>query len=300
MDTIATLHTDRPSWLTLPVPEEAALERMKDLLEQGQLHTVCESADCPNIGECFSNRTCTFMILGNHCTRNCHFCAVIKGKPVAIDDNEPEMVAATAELLGLRHIVITSVTRDDLADGGAGQFAAVIRAVRRQLPQASIEVLIPDFQGSLAALEMVLQAKPDIINHNIETVPGLYAKVRPEANYLRSLEVISRVRQAERNVLTKSGLMLGLGEKLSEVVAVMKDLDNAGCQMLTLGQYLSPSPAHLPVVEYIDPRVFKWLRQVALKIGFSHVSAGPLVRSSYHADCAFTELRSETGKIQCR
>ena len=286
-------HVDRPDWLTLPVPEAAALEQMQKLLNQGRLHTVCESADCPNIGECFHNKTCTFMILGNRCTRNCRFCAVTKGKPAAVDNAEPEMVAAAARQLGLKHVVITSVTRDDLDDGGAGQFAAVISAVRNQLPEAGIEVLIPDFQGSLAALQTVLAAKPTVINHNIETVPRLYATVRPQADYLRSLTLITRVRQANQQVLAKSGLMLGLGEKLSEVVAVMNDLYAAGCQLLTLGQYLSPSPDHLPVVEYIQPQVFTWLKQAALRIGFSHVSAGPLVRSSYHAAGAVTDVCRE-------
>ncbi len=284
------MNTDRPQWLTLPVPEELALNRMKVLLDQGRLHTVCESADCPNIGECFANKTCTFMILGNHCTRNCRFCAVTHGIPAAVDADEPDMLAATARHLGLKHVVITSVTRDDLSDGGAGQFAAVIRAVREQLPNAGIEVLIPDFNGSLEALQTVLKANPDILNHNIETVPRLYSGVRPQAIYLRSLEVIKRSSQMAGGILTKSGLMLGLGEEMDEVIDVMNDLYKAGCNMLTLGQYLSPSPEHLPVVEYIHPDVFKWLEKEALRIGFSQVSAGPMVRSSYHAGYSFAEL----------
>ncbi|SDE88179.1 lipoyl synthase [Sporomusa acidovorans] len=291
------MRTDRPAWLTLPVPEAAALDRMKALLDQGRLHTVCESADCPNIGECFSKQTCTFMILGNSCTRNCHFCAVPHGIPAAVDNSEPAMLAATAKHLGLRHVVITSVTRDDLADGGAGQFAAVVKAVRKNLPEAGIEVLIPDFQGSLAALQTVLQAGPDILNHNMETVPRLYSSVRPQASYVRSLEVISRARQASREIVTKSGLMLGLGERIGEVVAVMSDLYQAGCQMLTLGQYLRPSPDHLPVAEYIRPAVFDRLRQKALSMGFLHVSAGPMVRSSYHADFSFSEMSKENGML---
>jgi lipoic acid synthetase len=291
------IRTDRPSWLTLPVPEEKALDRMKLLLDQGRLHTVCESADCPNIGECFSNQTCTFMILGNYCTRNCHFCAVPHGIPESVDNNEPETLAYTAKQLGLRHVVITSVTRDDLDDGGAGQFAAVVTAVRKKLPEAGIEVLIPDFQGSLTALQTVLQAGPDIVNHNIETVPRLYSAVRPQASYARSLEVISRVRQAKVGILTKSGLMLGLGEKIGEVIAVMRDLYNSGCQMLTLGQYLCPSPEHLPVVKYIHPKVFNKLRQEALAMGFSHVSAGPIVRSSYHASFSFSTITKGDGMV---
>ncbi|WP_371362530.1 Lipoyl synthase [Sporomusa rhizae] len=284
------MNTDRPQWLTLPVPEELALNRMKELLDQGRLHTVCESADCPNIGECFANKTCTFMILGNHCTRNCRFCAVTHGIPAAVDADEPYMLAATARHLGLKHVVITSVTRDDLSDGGAGQFAAVIRAVREQLPNAGIEVLIPDFKGSFEALQTVLKAKPDILNHNVETVPRLYSGVRPQAIYVRSLELIKRSSQRREGILTKSGLMLGLGEEMDEVIDVMHDLYKAGCNMLTLGQYLSPSPEHLPVVEYIHPDVFKWLEQKALGIGFSQVSAGPMVRSSYHAGYSFAGL----------
>lgn len=284
------MNTDRPQWLTLPVPEELALNRMKELLDKGRLHTVCESADCPNIGECFANKTCTFMILGNHCTRNCRFCAVTHGIPAAVDADEPIMLAATARHLGLKHVVITSVTRDDLSDGGAGQFAAVIRAVREQLPNAGIEVLIPDFKGSFEALQIVLKAKPDILNHNIETVPRLYSGVRPQAVYSRSLELIQRSSQRGEGILTKSGLMLGLGEEIKEIVDVMHDLYKAGCSMLTLGQYLSPSPEHLPVVEYIHPDIFKWLEQEALRIGFSQVSAGPMVRSSYHAGYSFAEL----------
>lgn len=284
---------DRPEWLTLPVPEEQALNRMKRLLDRGRLHSVCESADCPNIGECFANRTCTFMILGSRCTRNCGFCAVSYGQPDAVDPDEPQLLAATAKELGLRHVVITAVTRDDLKDGGAGQFAAAVRAVREQLPQAGTEVLIPDFQGSRRALGIVLAAKPDILNHNVETVPRLYPFVRPQAIYSRSLAVLSRTRQAGPEIVVKSGLMLGLGEETSEIIAVMQDLFNAGCQMLTLGQYLRPSPAHIPVARYIHPDVFRSLAETARQMGFSHVSAGPMVRSSYHADYSFAALHQE-------
>lgn len=285
------MNFDRPAWLTLPVPEELALNRMKELLDQGRLHTVCESADCPNIGECFSNKTCTFMILGNNCTRNCRFCAVNHGIPDVVDHNEPYMLAATAKHLGLRHVVITSVTRDDLADGGASQFAAAIKAVREHLPGAGVEVLIPDFKGSWEALQLVLCAKPDILNHNIETVPRLYSVVRPHAVYSRSLELIRRTSQAGPELLPKSGLMLGLGETIDEVKQVLYDLHDAGCKMLTIGQYLSPSPQHLPVAEYVHPDTFACLGREAKKIGFTHVSAGPMVRSSYHAGYSFAELR---------
>jgi lipoic acid synthetase len=282
--------TEKPEWLTLPAPDEQALAGMKMLLDQGHLHTVCESADCPNIGECFGKKTCTFMILGNACTRNCRFCAVSHAMPQAVDGGEPEAVALTAKQLGLKHIVITSVSRDDLPDGGARHFAATIRAVRKQLPKATIEVLIPDFNGSRNALQLVLAAQPDILNHNIETVPRLYSTVRPQAGYARSLALLSRVRQSGRGILAKSGLMLGLGETLEEVSEVIKEMHQAGCQMLTLGQYLSPSPAHLAVVEFIHPATFDNLKQKALEIGFAHVSAGPMVRSSYHAGASLADV----------
>lgn len=285
------MNTDRPEWLTLPAPDGAALARMKSLLDQGRLHTVCESADCPNIGECFGHKTCTFMILGNYCTRSCRFCAVRHGTPEPVDSREPAAVASTARDLGLRHVVITSVTRDDLPDGGAGQFAATVRAVRQQLPAASVEVLIPDFQGSETALQAVLESGPDIVNHNTETVPRLYPLVRPQAAYRRSLQLIDRVRRAGPGIVTKSGLMLGLGESREEVVAVMRDLYGSGCRMLTLGQYLRPSEEHLPVAEYIHPAVFQQLAETARHIGFSQVSAGPMVRSSYHAGAVFAGVK---------
>lgn len=284
------MNENKPEWLTLPAPDEQALDRMKNLLDQGRLHTVCESADCPNIGECFAKKTCTFMILGNHCTRNCRFCAVSHEPPAAVDAGEPEALALTAKELGLQHVVITSVTRDDLPDGGAGHFAAAIHKVREHLPATTVEVLIPDFKGSNEALQTVLAAGPDILNHNVETVPRLYPVVRPQAVYLRSLELLARVRRSGLPVLTKSGLMLGLGETLEEVIAVLYDMHQAGCQMLTLGQYLSPSPEHLPVVEYIHPDTFARLKEKARAIGFAHVSAGPMVRSSYHAGASFADL----------
>jgi len=236
------MRLDRPDWLTLPVPDEEELMRMKRLLDAGHLHTVCESADCPNIGECFGSRTCTFMILGDICTRNCRFCAVSHGRPAEVDVNEPEAVALTARQLGLKHVVVTSVTRDDLPDGGAGHFAATIRALRREVPEATVEVLIPDFRGEAEALYKVIEAGPDVINHNVETVPRLYPSVRPQAVYFRSLDLLRRVGAAGGSILTKSGLMLGLGETSEEVVQVMADLREAGCQVVTLGQYLCPSP----------------------------------------------------------
>lgn len=274
---------ERPAWLTRKAPDEEVLDRMQALLAQGRLHTVCESADCPNIGQCFAEKTCTFMILGSTCTRSCRFCAVGHGRPEEVDAEEPRAVAITAGQLGLSHVVITSVTRDDLADGGAAHFAATIREVRAALPDSTVEVLIPDFQGSAAALDAVMAARPDVINHNTETVPRLYPTVRPQAEYRRSLQLIKRVSRSDSGIVTKSGLMLGLGETIGEVLAVLTELRAAGCQMLTLGQYLRPSQQHLPVVSYVDPGTFRSLEEKAYAMGFAHVAAGPLVRSSFHA-----------------
>ena len=232
------------------------------------------------------------MILGNTCTRNCGFCAVSHGSPQAVDACEPRAVALTAKQLGLKHIVVTSVTRDDLPDGGAAHFAATIRALRAELPEASVEVLIPDFQGSAEALDIILTAKPDIINHNIETVSRLYSAVRPEARYSRSLELIGRVHEAHGPV-AKSGLMVGLGERADEVVAMIGDLYRHGCRMLTIGQYLRPSPDHLPVREYIHPSRFLYYEQEAYKMGYSYVSSGPMVRSSYHAGATYRSMNSK-------
>ena len=283
---------DRPEWLTLPAPDEDELMRMKRLLDAGHLHTVCESADCPNIGECFGNRICTFMILGDVCTRNCRFCAVTPGRPAPVDKNEPEAVALTARQLGLKHVVVTSVTRDDLPDGGAGHFAATIRALRREVPEATVAVLIPDFRGDFEALNQVIEARPDVFNHNVETVPRLYPVVRPQAVYSRSLELLHRVNAADENILTKSGLMLGLGETIPEVIRVMAELREVGCHVVTLGQYLCPSPQHLPVVDYITPDTFAQLEQIGYDMGFDAVHAGPLVRSSYMASQTMDKLRS--------
>ncbi|MDD3364004.1 MAG: lipoyl synthase [Syntrophomonas sp.] len=284
------LKMDRPDWLTVQVPEAEALDRMKLLLDSGHLHTVCEGADCPNIGECFANKTCTFMILGNVCTRNCRFCAVTHGRPSTVDPGEPQAVALTTRQLGLKHVVVTSVTRDDLADGGARHFAATIRAIRALVPEATIEVLIPDFQGSMDALQMVVDARPDVINHNVETVPMLYSSVRPQAIYSRSLELLHRVSESGRDILSKSGLMLGLGETNGDVIEVMEDLRKVNCNILTLGQYLSPSPNHHPIVEYVHPDTFKMLQKMGYNMGFVEVNAGPLVRSSYNAAKTFSNI----------
>ncbi len=282
----------KPDWLVLPAPNAQDMDRIRQLLGKGRLHSVCESAQCPNIGECFANKTCTFMILGDICTRNCAFCAVTHGTPSAPDPEEPVKVAQTARQLGLRHVVVTSVTRDDLPDGGAGQFAATIRAIKSETPEATVEVLIPDFRGQGALLNQVVQAAPDVINHNLETVPRLYPTVRPGAAYKQSLQLLQNVSRLDAggHIATKSGLMLGLGEKEDEVVAVMRDLLQAGCRILTLGQYLRPSPQHHVVVEYVHPDVFKKLEETGLELGFKQVVAGPLVRSSYHAADSFAQL----------
>lgn len=279
----------RPPWLTLPASDGAALERMEVLLAERGLLTVCESAECPNTGECFGARTCTFLILGDTCTRDCRFCAVVSGRPAPPDTAEPERVAAAAETLGLAHVVVTSVTRDDLADGGAGQFVATLTALRRS-PGWTVELLVPDFAGDPVALVRVVAARPDVLAHNVETVPRLYPAVRPAAGYRRSLGLLEVA--AAAGVSTKSGLMLGLGESLQEVVEVLADLRAVGCRALTLGQYLSPSAAHLPVVDYVRPATFAALERKALSMGFDRVTAGPLVRSSYHAAAPPTQLHS--------
>lgn len=275
----------RPDWLVLPAPNANDMDRIQGLLDKSQLHSVCESAQCPNIGECFANKTCTFMILGDICTRNCAFCAVTHGRPLGPDPSEPNMVALTTKKLGLKHVVVTSVTRDDLADGGAGHFAATIGAIKRENPGTTVEVLIPDFKGQDAPLQQVISAAPDVINHNLETVPHIYSSVRPGAGYKQSLQLLERVSLActEQPITTKSGLMLGLGELQEEVIETMKDLLQAGCSILTLGQYLRPSPWHHPVIEYIRPDTFDQLANIGHELGFKQVVAGPLVRSSYHA-----------------
>lgn len=266
-------------WLKAKAPQGEQVERLASLLEELNLHTVCQEALCPNIAECWGRGTATFMILGDVCTRHCRFCSVKRGRPLPPDPEEPERVAEAARRLGLRHVVITSVTRDDLPDGGAGQFAETVRAIRTCLPEAVVEVLIPDFGGSVKSLEKVLEAKPDILNHNVETVPRLYPHVRPGADYRRSLGILALADRA--GFTTKSGLMVGLGETRGEVLEVMADLRRAGCEMLTVGQYLQPTPQQLPVAEYIHPLEFEWYSQVGKEMGFRTVVSGPLVRSSY-------------------
>jgi lipoic acid synthetase len=256
---------------------------VKEVISKDRLHTVCQEAKCPNMWECFSQQTATFLIMGSRCTRDCRFCSVAYGPTEPPDPAEPERVATAARQMGLRYVVITSVTRDDLPDGGAAFFAATIEAVHRQIPSAKVEVLIPDFQGNAEALQTVLDARPDVLNHNIETVPRLYTLVRPQARYKRSLQLLSRVQKYAPGLPIKSGLMLGLGESSEEIRATLKDLIDAGCRILTLGQYLQPSKAHLPVKRFVTPEEFEQWRQIAIEIGFSEVASGPFVRSSYHA-----------------
>ena len=284
---------DRPKWLRAPAPVGANYRELKGLIERLRLHTVCESAACPNVGECWNHRTATFMILGNVCTRRCGFCAVEKGAPLPVDYDEPRRVAEAVAAMGLRFAVITSVNRDDRSDGGAELFALTIRAIRERNPGCGVEVLTPDFQGNLAAVETVLEAAPEVFNHNTETVPRLYRQVRLGARYERSLDVLAHAKRIALSIPTKSGLMLGLGETPDEVLQVMRDLRASRVEILTLGQYLRPSPRHLPVVRYVPPEEFDSLRAEGYAMGFTHVEAGPLVRSSYHADQQ-TNLTAET------
>ena len=279
-----------PDWLTIPAPSDKTMGRLKRLLDKGRLHTVCESANCPNVGECFANRTCTFMILGNICTRQCRFCAVEHGHPEPINFDEPVAIALTARKLNLKHVVITTVTRDDLPDGGAGQFVATINAIHQELPAASIEVLISDLKGQSEPLIEIMQARPDIINHNIETVPRLYKSVRPQASYSRSLQILKWIGMGEGGIVSKSGLMLGLGETFEEIVEVLHDLREADCDIVTLGQYLNPSPKHVPIERFVHPDEFKKLEKIGLEMGFLAVNAGPLVRSSYNASHTYKSI----------
>ena len=274
----------RPKWLRAPAPVGDNYRDLKELVARLKLHTVCESAACPNVGECWNRRTATFMILGNVCTRRCGFCAVQKGAPLAVDFDEPRRVAEACAALGLRYAVVTSVNRDDRKDGGAELFALTIKAIREAIPGCRVEVLIPDFQGSHAAVDLVMNAHPDVLNHNTETVPRLYRQVRLGAHYERSLDVLRYAKQARPHTPTKSGLMLGLGETKPEVLAVMRDLRAHHVDIFTLGQYLRPSARHLPLLRYISPEEFAEYKVAGMEMGFAHVEAGPLVRSSYHAD----------------
>lgn len=287
-----------PPWLKKRFPSDRNVDSTRELLEKLKLNTVCQSAICPNLGECFASKIATFMIMGGTCTRNCSFCAVENGVPSIVDPDEPQRVAEAVEKLGLRHVVITSVTRDDLPDGGASHFTACIEAIRRRTPGVIVEVLTPDFKGNELAIDIVTAVGPDICNHNLETVPRLYPSVRPQADYQRSLDFLERVKVKDRTVYTKSGLMVGLGEKFGEINDVLSDLREVGCDIVTIGQYLRPSPAHLEVVEYIRPEVFEEYRLLGVEMGFKHIAAAPFVRSSFNAR-EFSDRFINNNKTKC-
>ena len=272
----------RPEWLRIKLQVNESFMKVRNIVSDHKLHTVCEEARCPNMSECWSRGTATFMILGDICTRSCGFCAVKTGKPVGLDIDEPRRVAQAVKLMGIKHAVITSVNRDDLKDGGAGIFAETIKKIRELVPECRVEVLIPDFKGDEKALDIVIEAKPDILNHNVETVPRLYKIVRPQAKYERSLKVLEYCKK--HGLVTKTGLMLGIGEMTEEVIDVMKDLRSIDVDILTLGQYLQPTKMHLPVDRFVQPEEFEMLKKIGLEMGFKYVESGPLVRSSYHAE----------------
>ncbi|MDX1604997.1 MAG: lipoyl synthase [Candidatus Competibacterales bacterium] len=275
----------KPEWIRAKFPGGPEVNRLKQVLREHRLHTVCEEASCPNLGECFGHGTATFMIMGDICTRRCPFCDVAHGRPEALNADEPANLARTVQAMGLNYVVITSVDRDDLRDGGAGHFVACIHALRDACPDLTIEILTPDFRGRMdVALALMEEAPPDVFNHNLETVPRLYKQARPGSDYAYSLRLLQQFRARHPQVPTKSGLMLGLGENLDEVEQVMSDLRAHDVEMLTVGQYLQPSPHHLPVTRYVTPAEFDRLREVGEALGFSHVASGPMVRSSYHAD----------------
>jgi len=272
----------RPDWLRVKLPYGESFKSVRNIIDDHSLHTVCESARCPNMGECWGEGTATFMILGNVCTRACAFCAVATGRPTELDTEEPERVAKAIQLMGVKHAVITSVNRDELLDGGASIWAATIRAVKTLTPEVTMETLIPDFKSKWDALHLVTAEKPEVISHNMETVKRLYRRVRPQAKYERSLEQIQRTKDA--GIRTKSGIMVGLGETTDEVYEIMDDLAKHGCDVMTLGQYLQPTHMHLPVVEFIHPDVFAHYQERGIQAGLKYVESGPLVRSSYHSE----------------
>ncbi|MCL6087308.1 MAG: lipoyl synthase [Actinobacteria bacterium] len=282
----------KPDWLKIKYKREKSRDITEEILKELSLHTVCEEANCPNIGECFGRKTATFMISGKYCTRNCTFCNVQKNTPEPLDPDEPLHIAGAVKKMQLKYVVITSVTRDDLADGGAQHFANVIRAIKDTGLKVLIEVLIPDFKGDLDALSKVVNAVPDVINHNVETVPRLYLKVRPMAVYNRSLEVLSNVKLLSKKILTKSGIMVGLGEEEQEILEVFNDLRKADCDLLTIGQYLAPSRKHYPTIEYVHPDIFERYKKFAFEAGFKNVASAPLVRSSYLAEKMFEAEKS--------
>ena len=273
-----------PGWMKVRMPGGPNYIDLKNLLRDSNLHTVCEEARCPNIGECWERRAATFMILGDICTRRCHYCAVTTGTPVGLDVMEPERLARTVQKLGLRYCVITSVNRDELADGGALIFARCIQRINDLVPGCRVEVLIPDFDGSMPALKTVVRARPSVLNHNIESARRVFPKVRPRGDYRRSLDLLAAVKEIDSKMPTKSGIIVGMGEEWDEVIETMEDLRGAGCDLLTVGQYLRPSPVHLPIDRFYTPDEFDRIRVIGESLGFKHVASGPLVRSSYHAD----------------
>jgi len=281
-----------PYWLKKRIPNMKAIRGMEKILRDHNLHTVCESALCPNLGECFQRKTATFMILGDICTRNCRFCAVKKGRPLPLDKNEPKNIAKVVRLLKLLHVVITSVTRDDLEDSGADQFADCIKEIRKLEPAPSIEVLIPDFGGNFKNLNIVLAYFPDVLNHNVETVKRLYSKIVPGADYNRSLRILKKAKEYSKNIIVKSGFMVGLGEKWEEIISLLKDLSDVKCDIVTIGQYLQPSDKHIPIDKFYTPDEFINLKQIGLEMGIKYIESGPFVRSSYKAKDAFKYVRN--------
>jgi lipoic acid synthetase len=283
------MSANKPDWLKIKYSggQGDKFAEIAEMIKGLKLHTVCKEANCPNALECFTKQTATFMILGNVCSRNCRFCNVTGGKPLPVDPAEPEHVAEAARKLGLKYVVVTSVTRDDLPDGGASQFVKVIHALKEISEDIAVEVLTPDFQGDIDALATVVKAKPKVINHNVETIERLYPQVRPEANYRRSLEFISRVKQLDPEIFSKSGFMVGLGETKDEVEKLLRDLYEHGCDIVTIGQYLQPTAQHYPVQEYVHPDVFQMYKEMGLEMGFRYIASAPFVRSSYQAGEAF-------------
>lgn len=283
----------KPDWLKKKISNIENIDETVNLLRSLSLHTVCEGAECPNIGECFGRKTATFMIMGDVCTRRCKFCAVPKGSPQKIDSLEPQNIGKASKELDLKHIVVTSVTRDDLPDGGAAHFAETVYEIRRQNPKSTIELLIPDMQGNWEDLQVIVESQPDIINHNLETVPSLYKRVRPQANYLRSLQLLEKVKELDPTIYTKSGIMVGLGEKDEEIYVVMDDLLKHHCEILTIGQYLQPSNQHIELKEYIHPDQFETYKRIAEEKGFKFVASGPFVRSSYNAYLGMNKMMED-------
>lgn len=287
----------KPEWLKQRVTNMEQIQETVDLLEKLSLHTVCDSAGCPNLPECFGNKTATFMILGNVCTRRCGFCAVNKGAPDLVDLNEPSNVGKACKEMELKHIVITSVTRDDLSDGGGEHYANTVLEIKRQNPTTTIELLIPDLEGNWEALKTILDSKPDILNHNIETVAELYNEIRPIAKYRRSLDLLKKVKEIDPTIFTKSGIMVGLGEKDEQIYATMDDLREVDCDILTIGQYMQPSKDHVKIKEYIHPDKFEEYKRIAEDKGFKYVASGPFVRSSYNAALGIDKLKTQRDDI---